>query len=128
MGSILMTSRATIGRIAIAQVPAATNQGFIVLQPREEMDRVFLFHELRARVDEFISRANGSTFLEISRGTFKALPVLWPSDEARAALHKTLAPLHDAAVELDRENSTLRRTRDELLPLLMSGAVRVRAA
>lgn len=125
-GAILMTSRATIGRIAVAQQPTATNQGFIVLAPRSEADRWFLFHELCVRVDEFISRANGSTFLEISRGTFKSLSVDWPSADDRRRLHEQLAPLHEAAVGLERENEQLRRTRDELLPLLMSGAVRVR--
>jgi type I restriction enzyme S subunit len=128
VGSILMTSRATIGRIAVAEVPVSTNQGFIVLHPRDELDKFFLFHELRGRIDEFISRANGSTFLEISRGTFKNLLIEWPSVQARKELHQLIAPLHEAAIELERENATLRRTRDELLPLLMSGAVRVRAA
>lgn len=126
VGSVLMTSRATIGRIAVAQVPVATNQGFIVLHPRHPTDGVFFYHELRKRVDEFISRANGSTFLEISRGTFKALKVKWPTAEARAELFASLSPLHEAAVGLERENETLRRTRDELLPLLISGTVRVR--
>jgi len=128
VGSVLMTSRATIGRIAITQTPAATNQGFIVLQPRDPEDRVFFYHELKSRVNEFISRANGSTFLEISRGTFKSLSVNWPSAEARLKLHSLLAPLHDAAIDLEVENAMLRRTRDELLPLLMSGKVRVRPA
>jgi type I restriction enzyme S subunit len=126
VGSVLMTSRATIGRIAVAQVPVATNQGFIVLHPRHSVDGAFLFHELRNRVDEFISRANGSTFLEISRGTFKTLKVKWPTAEERRKLSARLSPFHEAAVFLERENGQLRHTRDELLPLLMSGKVRVR--
>src|SRR5690606_5506851 len=62
--SILMTSRATIGAFALPQMPAAVNQGFIVVLPPTEELRWWLFHEMRSRVEEMISLANGSTFLE----------------------------------------------------------------
>lgn len=125
-GSILMTSRATIGPSAVTQVPTAVNQGFIVVEPLLDIDRWFLFHEMRRRVPEFIARANGSTFLEISRGVFKSLEVEWPDTEARSRLHRWLEPLHAAAAALQREVADLSRTRDELLPLLLSGRVSVR--
>lgn len=125
-GSILMTSRATIGPSAVTQVPTAINQGFIVLEPLLDIDRWFLFHEMRRRVPEFIARANGSTFMEISRGVFKSLEVEWPDTEARSRLHGWLEPLHAAAAALQREVADLSRSRDELLPLLVSGRVSVR--
>lgn len=125
-GSLLMTSRATIGPSAVTQVPTAVNQGFIVLEPLLDIDRWFLFHELRRRVPEFIARANGSTFMEISRGVFKSLDVEWPDTESRSRLHGWLEPLHAAAATLQREVADLCRTRDELLPLLLSGRVSVR--
>lgn len=124
-GSILMTSRATIGAFAIAQEPTAVNQGFIAIEPRQEIDRWFLFHEMRRRVPEFIQRANGSTFLELSRGVFKALEVNWPAESVRADLFAKVDPLHRAAASLQQEIAELHATRDELLPLLMSGRVRV---
>lgn len=124
-GSILMTSRATIGAFAIAQEPTAVNQGFIAIEPRQEIDRWFLFHEMRRRVPEFIQRANGSTFLELSRGVFKALEINWPTDSARANLFAKVDPLHGAAASLQQEIAELQATRDELLPLLLSGRVRV---
>ncbi|MCG3774479.1 MAG: hypothetical protein JW395_1302 [Nitrospira sp.] len=125
VGSILMTSRATIGCFAVNQVPVAVNQGFIVVEPRAAHDRWFLFHEMRRRVPEFLQRANGSTFLELSRGTFKALPIVWPDEQSRRDLHAKLSPLHEAAAALQAEIAQLVRTRDELLPLLLSGAVTV---
>lgn len=127
-GTILMTSRATIGAFAITQAPTAVNQGFIAVEPRSETDRWFLFHEMRRRVPEFIQRANGSTFLELSRGVFKKLIVSWPSEAERAALHVKLDPFHRSAAELQVEIGELESTRDELLPLLMSGRVRVAEA
>lgn len=122
-GSILMTSRATIGIFALAEAPVATNQGFIVVEPREPTDRYFLLHEMRRRVPEFLERANGSTFMELSRGTFKALVVRWPSDERRHEIARLVSPLHRAAVELELEVAKVVTCRRELLPLLMSGRV-----
>ena len=120
-----MTSRATIGAFAVAHVPTAVNQGFIVVEPRVETDRWFLFHEMRRRVPQFIQRANGSTFLELSRGVFKGLSVCWPSAADRQDLHRKVAPLHESAAELQSEIQELAKTRDELLPLLLSRRVRV---
>lgn len=124
-GSIFMTSRATIGAFAIPQDVMATNQGFIVLEPRADIDRWFLFHEMRRRVPEFIQRANGSTFLELSRGVFKDLPVLWPDESVRKALARQLDPIHAAAAALQGEIADMSRVRNEIMPLLLSGAAKV---
>lgn len=123
-GTILMTSRATIGSFAVAHVPAATNQGFIAVRPRKPEHRWFLFEEMRARVPEMLDRANGSTFMELSRGNFKLMPVGVPDEATIAKLHSALAPLHTKAAQLDRESSRLADLRDTLLPELLSGRVR----
>lgn len=124
-GTILMTSRATIGAFAVNQIPAATNQGFIAVRPRRPQELWFLFEEMRARVPEFLDNANGSTFLELSRGRFKELPIDLPSETAIDALHEHLAPLHARAIQLATENARLRTLRDTLLPELLSGRIRV---
>lgn len=125
-GSILMTSRATIGAFAIAQVPTAVNQGFIVANAKDPDLQWWLFHEMRSRVDDFLANANGATFLELPRGRFKTLPVLPPASHAAKAFGAAVQPLHDLAAQLVRENAALRSTRDALLPLLMSDKVGVR--
>jgi type I restriction enzyme S subunit len=127
-GSILMTSRATIGAFAVAQKPMAVNQGFIVVNAINADHQWWLFHEMRARVDEFLTFANGATFLELPRGRFKALPVLVPDEDVARAFHSTVTPLHKRAGALVEENLRLAATRDELLPLLMSGRITVRGA
>jgi type I restriction enzyme S subunit len=126
-GTIFMTSRATIGAFAINQVPAATNQGFIAVRPRREADRYFLFEEMRSRVDEFIDNANGSTFLEISRGRFKELPLEVPEPDVIAILDEQVGPLHRKAAQLALESNRLVALRDALLPELLSGRIRVPA-
>ncbi|MEO8221866.1 MAG: restriction endonuclease subunit S [Specibacter sp.] len=127
-GAILMTSRATIGAFAIAQVPTAVNQGFIVVEPNESNLRYWLFHEMFSRVDEFISLANGATFLELSRGNFKKFKVRLADPETMRDFETKAIPLHAAARNALVENSTLAATRDALLPQLMSGKLRIKEA
>ncbi|AUH42225.1 restriction endonuclease subunit S [Streptomyces sp. CMB-StM0423] len=126
--SIFMTSRATIGAFALPQIPAAVNQGFIVVIPSNEDMRWWLLHEMRSRVDEMISLANGSTFLELSRKNFKAMQIRLPEAPEIAAFAQKVAPLHAAAITSARENRNLSTLRDILLSQLMSGHLRVKDA
>ena len=127
-GAILMTSRATIGSLAVNEVPTAVNQGFIVVEPHEPHMRWWLFHQMRSRIDEFLSWANGATFLELSRGTFKKLPVLIAPDDRIGAFDRFADNAHRLASSALSENDKLAATRDALLPQLMSGKLRVRDA
>lgn len=127
-GSILMTSRATIGAFAIAETPLAVNQGFIVVNARHPNLQWWLFHEMRRRLPEFLSHANGATFLELSRGKFKQLRVHLPDDRTAVDFDRSASSLHAHAASVQDESRVLARTRDELLPLLMSGKVRVKDA
>ncbi|MET3810870.1 restriction endonuclease subunit S [Arthrobacter sp. UYEF3] len=127
-GAILMTSRATIGAFALAREPMAVNQGFIVVQPQDPDLRFWLFHEMRSRVGEFISLANGATFLELSRGNFKKFKVRLAEAQVMKEFAGLAEPLHAAAAHALLENSMLAATRDTLLPQLMSGKLRVKEA
>lgn len=127
-GSILMTSRATIGAFAVAQEPAAVNQGFIVLIPKREELRWWLLHEMMGRVKEFQNRANGATFLELSKRTFKTMEFDLPSDTQLLRFDESARALHEHAIALGQESRTLAQLRDTLLPALMDGTIRVKDA
>ncbi|MEX3563615.1 restriction endonuclease subunit S [Corynebacterium phoceense] len=122
--SILLTSRATIGAIALASEPIATNQGFIVVEAPDELTP-WLFAQMKARKREFEAWANGATFMELSRGNFKKLPFIGCSDDDLQAFNDAAWPLLKRAQAAQKENQVLARTRDELLPLLMSGRITV---
>lgn len=128
-GSILMTSRATIGAFALARVATAVNQGFIVVQPHDPRITLWLFHEMQTRVDEYIAHANGATFLELSRGRFKDLPLAVPFDKnVMYRFGAQVGPLHERSYQAMLESRKLAELRDTLLPALMSGRVSVREA
>lgn len=118
-GSIMMTSRATIGAFAINQYPAATNQGFIVAVPQREEERWWIYHHMKKDVPEMINAANGTTFLEISRRTFKGLPYNSLSEKDMERFHAVLNPLYELVKSSEQENLQLAETRDALIKRLI---------
>ena len=77
-GTVLLTSRATIGFTAIAARPMATNQGFANLICGDGLTPEYLAHWLVARRDLLIRLAGGTTFKEISKATLKKIPIPLP--------------------------------------------------
>ncbi len=128
VGSILMTSRATIGAFAVNQVPTAVNQGFIVVQPYSEHLQWWLLSEMQSQVPEFLNRANGATFLELPRRAFRSMECALPDEDTLKRFHAMADRLHGRALAATRESTTLASLRDTLLPALMDGTIRVKDA
>jgi type I restriction enzyme S subunit len=125
VGSVLLSSRAPIGYLAIAQVPVAINQGFIGLAPTAEMGSAYLYCWCKANMDKIVANANGSTFQEISKKSFRPITSALPQDQRLIAEFANVAePLFTRLIAGARENRSLTETRDYLLPRLMSGSVR----
>jgi len=123
--SVMMTSRATIGAIAINTHEACTNQGFITCLPNERVPLYFLFHWLTENVPTFQRMASGATFKEISRGVFKTIEFLHPNAPLVRRFESKVEPMAKQMLALQRQVQNLRRTRDLLLPRLLSGQVAV---
>jgi type I restriction enzyme S subunit len=124
--TVMLTSRATIGAIAINTHEACTNQGFITCIPNERVPLYFLFHWVTENVPTFQRLASGATFKEISRGVFKTIEFLQPPANLVRRFENTAAPMAKQALTLQRQIQTLRRTRDLLLPRLLSGQVNLK--
>jgi len=105
--------------------PIATNQGFIVIEPKYSNQLYYLLNNFKFRVNEFINYASGTTFLEISRGTFRNMLVLVPPSEILESFHKIIHPFHENILKNERTIIYLISIRDSLLPKLMSGEIRV---
>jgi type I restriction enzyme S subunit len=125
VGTVLLSSRAPIGYLAIAEVPVAINQGFIAMRPRESVPNLFLLLWARSAHEEILSYANGSTFLEISKANFRLIPVVTPPGSVLATFDQIARPLYRRIVCGERESQTLAALRDALLPKLISGDLRV---
>ncbi len=85
VGSVLVSSRATIGRIAINRIPLATNQGFrsIVINDIEKVNSMFVALCLTQIVDQMISLGSGATYKEISITNFRSLEIPLPPIEVQ---------------------------------------------
>ncbi len=125
--SVMMTSRATLGVIAVNSTPACTNQGFIVCAPSDRMPLWLLFHWLKANESEFEGLATGATFKEITKGVFRKIKLAVPAKPAAAAFEGVVGPMMDLVLRLERKNRNLRTTRDLLLPKLIAGELDVSA-
>ena len=79
--SVLLSSRAPIGHVALNAVPMATNQGFKSLVPQAGLNPKYLFYWLRAHTDYLQSLGNGATFKELSKKTVEQIEIPLPSVE-----------------------------------------------
>ena len=124
-GTLLMSSRAPIGYLALAQMPVAINQGYIAMRPGTPLPPLYMLFWCRQNMDLIKARANGSTFMEISKKSFRPIPSLVPPEPAIAAFKSVAAPLLARVVENERQVQILATLRDTLLPRLISGQIRL---
>ena len=125
-GTVLLSSRAPIGYPAINEVPVAINQGFIAIKPRKGVSNLFLIYWCKSSLDEIISHANGSTFLEISKSNFRQIPLVIPTLPVSDTYHLLASSLYDRIVVNERSSLALVAQRDVLLPKLVSGELQIR--
>ena len=124
-GTVLLSSRAPIGYLAVSEEPVAINQGFIGILPRENVSNLFMLYWCEAFHEEIVNRANGSTFLEISKGNFRQLMTVMPDSAAMTTFDRGVRALYERVVSNERESRWLALQRNALLPKLVSGEVRV---
>ncbi len=125
MGTVLVSSRAPIGYLAIAEVPVAINQGFIAMQAAEGVSNLFLLRWTEWAHDLIVSQANGSTFLEISKSSFRPILVTTPPEALMKEFDRIARPLYSRVVCNEVSSRALAKLRDTLLPRLLSGELRI---
>ena len=110
-GTVLLTSRATIGKVAIAKVPIATNQGFANFLCKEEIANVFLAYYLRSITDLLISLAGGTTFLEVTKATLLNVEIPIPPLPEQ---HRIVAKIEELFTKLDAGINALHKVQAQL--------------
>jgi type I restriction enzyme S subunit len=125
VGTVLMSSRAPIGYLAITDIPVSVNQGIIALKQNENYGSEYLLCWAESNMEEVISRANGSTFLEISKKNFRDIPFLEAKAEVLSAFTDIARGYFNRITGLQREVVQLTKLRDTLLPKLISGELRL---
>jgi type I restriction enzyme S subunit len=125
--SVLMSSRAPIGYLAINLVPVTTNQGFktIIPEVKEGYSKEYIFFWIKNNIENIMSHANGSTFKEISASNMRKIKVIVPQKNILKRFQISVQPIFKMIALLEEENQKLNQLRNTLLPKLMSGEVRV---
>ena len=120
-GTVLFSSRAPIGYIAIAAGEVTTNQGFKSIVPKPEFGTAFVYCFLKHNLPIIEGMASGSTFKEVSGSTMKGVPAVIPDTNTIARFNDFCAPIFALQRILGEQNQSLIALRDNLLPKLMSG-------
>ncbi len=124
-GTLLLSSRAPVGYLAIAAIPVAINQGFIALKCNHRATNFFMLNWCYTNMAEIQSRATGTTFAEISKQNFRPIGVLLPPVEVMAAFTAKVAPLYAQITANLHISRNLASLRDSLLPKLVSGEMKI---
>ncbi len=124
-GTVLFSSRAPIGYIAIAAGEVTTNQGFKSVVPKPEIGTPFVYFFLKHNLPIIEGMASGSTFKEVSGSTMKNIPAVIPDADTLGRFNDFCAPIFAQQRILEEECQSLAALRDNLLPKLMSGEIDV---
>jgi type I restriction enzyme S subunit len=124
--SCVRPNRRSFGLILDPETDLVASTGFAVLSPR---DGNFAYLYLASTTNEFTSyltnHARGAAYPAVTGEDFENAPILRPAESVLAQFQDLLAPILRLQEVLRRQNRNLRRTRDLLLPKLMSGELDV---
>ena len=106
--TVLFSSRAPIGYVAIAANEVCTNQGFKSVVPNENTDPLFLYYLLKYNKDKIEGMGSGTTFKEVSGNTMKNIVVSVPKDKkVQERISSILSSIDDKIEENERINNNL---------------------
>lgn len=119
--TVLMSSRAPVGYLALAKVPVAVNQGYIAMKCEQKLTPEYALQWCHANMEEIKSRASGTTFAEISKSNFNIIPLVVPSKSVLHEYSKNISCIYREVEGNIKEQNILADLRDELLPKLLGG-------
>jgi len=123
--TVFITARGTVGKVLLAAVAMAMNQSCYALRGKAGVDQYFVFLAIRDRIAQLRQTAHGAVFDTIIVNTFERLDIVCPPSGLVRQFSASVSDTFDLILNLLNKNANLRRTRDLLLPRLVSGEVDV---
>lgn len=123
--TLLLSSRAPIWYLALTNIEVAINQGYIAFVEWNYFWNKFMYLWLKSNMQTVLNSANGSTFLEISKSSFRNIEVVIPEKNTINEFEARVNPMFEKILSNLLQIKSLSKTRDTLLLKLMSGEVRV---
>ena len=125
--TVFITARGTVGKVALPAVPMAMNQSCYALRGKKSISQRFLFLMTVQQVDYLKTNTGGATFDTIVVDTFRRMQVVKPANEVIANFTNKVDAVFDQVRVVHHQVQNLRRTRDLLLPRLLSGQINLEA-
>jgi type I restriction enzyme S subunit len=124
----LVSVRAPVGDVNMAEEACAIGRGVGAIRHRSGSPS-FTYYAMRHLADEFeVFKGEGTLFGAIGRADFEKIRVAAPPDPIVSSFQEYVGPLDKRIGANERETRVLSILRDALLPKLLSGEIRVRAA
>jgi type I restriction enzyme S subunit len=124
-GTILLSSRAPIGYMAIAREEVTTNQGFKSFVPNKGYSIPYIYYTVKNAIPTIVNHSSGSTFKEVSGSVLKEIYICLPPVSITEKYKETVDAIFERQNKLELESQTLTELRDWLLPMLMNGQITV---
>ena len=124
-GTVLMSSRAPVGYLAIATKELTINQGFKSFIPDKKYEKNYIYYTLQNCLKVIEQNASGSTFKEISATVLKDITIIQPNLDIVKKFEEKVSSINSYIKVNEEQNQELTQLRDWLLPMLMNGQVKV---
>lgn len=124
-GTVLFSSRAPIGYIAISENEVCSNQGFKSIVPDKGFGSFFVYYTVKRNTPAIAKQGVGTTFKEVSRDTMERFKIVLPPVSITDQFENILHPMFEKRRALEHENMELTKLRDWLLPMIMNGQATV---
>lgn len=119
-GTVLFTSRAPVGTVAIAMNDICTNQGFKSVIPKKEIGTAFVYYFLKENKQLIESHASGTTFMEVSGNVLKNIPAIVPKPEVADQFTAICTPLFNEQRQNELEIGRLQELQQTLVSSISS--------
>jgi type I restriction enzyme S subunit len=123
--TVFITARGTVGKVVMPSMDMAMNQSCYALRGKQGISQLYLFLATKEHVDYLKKNTGGATFDTIVVDTFRRMLVAKPGNEIIGRFSQLIQPGMELILNILMKNTALRRTRDLLLPRLISGEVDV---
>jgi type I restriction enzyme, S subunit len=123
--STIITARGTVGKLCIASSEMTISQSNYALKAKNGNTDFVAFQLIQSSIDELQRNSYGTVFDTITTNTLRDIKITIPSQDKVLALEEKLRHLYLKILANLKENITLSKTRDSLLPKLMSGEIDV---
>jgi type I restriction enzyme, S subunit len=124
IGTILFTSRATIGDAGFAMQECCTNQGFQSFVVKDKYNKEFIYYWICNNKNEFITKANGSTFLEISKNQITQIPLPLPTLPEQKKIAEFLSDIDTKIEKLIRKKELTEKYKKGAMQKIFSQKIR----